>query len=59
MLIMQIAGGAADWIPPTLANVVSGVSNEVTLVVAITALFLWAGIPATIGLVSTVRRDVV
>lgn len=58
-LVVQIAGGVADWIPPTLANVVSGVSNEVTLVVAITALFLWAGIPATIGLVSTVRRDVV
>jgi hypothetical protein len=58
-LVVQIAGGAADWIPPTLANVVSGVSNEVTLVVAITALVLWAAIPATIGLVSTVKRDVV
>ena len=58
-LIVQIAGGAADWIPPTLANVVSGVSNEVTVLVAIAALVLWAGVPATVGLVSTVRRDVV
>ena len=58
-LIVQIAGGAADWIPPTLANVVSGVSNEVTVFVAIAALILWAGVPATIGLISTVRRDVV
>ena len=58
-LIVQIAGGAADWIPPTLANVVSGVSNEVTVLVAIAALVLWAGVPATIGLISTVKRDVV
>lgn len=58
-LIVQIAGGAADWIPPTLANVVSGVSNEVTVLVAIVALVLWAGVPATIGLISTAKRDVV
>ena len=58
-LIVQIAGGAADWIPPTLANVVSGVSNEVTVLVAIAALVLWAGVPATIGLISTAKRDVV
>lgn len=58
-LVVQIAGGAADWIPPTLANVVSGVSNEVTVLVAIAALVLWAGVPAAIGLVSTVKRDVV
>ena len=57
--VVQIAGGAADWIPPTLANVVSGVSNEVTVLVAIAALVLWAGVPATIGLVSTMKRDVV
>ena len=58
-LVVQIAGGASSWIPPTLANVVSGVSTEVTVVVAIVALVVWAGVPATIGLVSTVRRDVV
>jgi len=58
-LIVQIAGGAADWIPPTLANVVSGVSNETTVLAAIAALALWAGVPAALGLVSTARRDVV
>jgi ABC-2 type transport system permease protein len=58
-LIVQIASGAGNWIPPTLANVVSGVSHEVTALAAITALICWAAVPATIGLVSTLRRDVV
>lgn len=58
-LIVQMAGGAGNWIPPTLANVVSGVSNEVTVFAALAALILWAGIPATVGLVSTLKRDVV
>ena len=58
-LIVQMAGGAGSWIPPTLANVVSGVSNEVTALAAIAALICWAGVPATIGLVSTLKRDVV
>ena len=58
-LVVQIAGGAANWIPPTLANVVSGVSNEVTALAAIAALLVWAGIPAIIGLISTLKRDVV
>lgn len=58
-LIVQIASGAGSWIPPTLANVVSGVSNEVTALAAIAALVCWASVPATIGLVSTLKRDVV
>jgi hypothetical protein len=58
-LVVQIAGGAGNWIPPTLANVVSGVSNEVTALAAIAALIYWAAVPATIGLVSTLKRDVV
>jgi ABC-2 type transport system permease protein len=58
-LIVQIASGAGSWIPPTLANVVSGVSNEVGALAAIAALVCWAGVPATIGLVSTLKRDVV
>lgn len=58
-LLVQLASGAGSWIPPTLANVVAGVSNEVTLLAAIAALVVWAGIPATIGLVSAVRRDVI
>jgi hypothetical protein len=58
-LVVQISSGAADWIPPTLANVVSGVSSEVTSLAAIGALTLWAGIPAVIGLVATMQRDIV
>ena len=58
-LVVQIVGGASNWIPPTLANVVSGVSSEVTVLAAIAALALWAGVPATLGLVSTTKRDVV
>jgi hypothetical protein len=58
-LIVQIVGGAANWIPPTLANVVSGLSNEVTVLAAVAALVCWAVIPATIGLASTLKRDVV
>jgi ABC-2 type transport system permease protein len=58
-LVVQIIGGASSWIPPTLANVVSGVSSEVTVLAAIAALTLWAGVPATLGLVSTTKRDVV
>ena len=58
-LVVQISGGAANWIPPTLANVVSGVTNEVTALAAIAALTCWAGIPAIIGLVSAVKRDVI
>jgi len=53
-----MAIGAAIWIPPTPANVDSGVGSEVTVAVALAALVLWAGIPATIGLVSTVERYV-
>ena len=58
-LVVQIIGGAASWIPPTLANVVSGVSNEVTVSAALAALALWALVPAGLGLVSTIKRDVV
>ena len=58
-LIVQISNGAANWIPPTLANVTSGVTNEVTALAAIAGLVCWAGIPAVIGLVSTMKRDVV
>lgn len=58
-LIVQISSGAGNWIPPTLANVVSGVTNEVTALSAIAALVCWASIPAAIGLASTLKRDVV
>jgi ABC-2 type transport system permease protein len=58
-LVVQISSGAANWIPPTLANVVSGVTSEVSAVAAIAALVCWAGVPAIIGLTSALKRDVV
>lgn len=58
-LVMQLASGAANWIPSTLTNVVSGVSGEVAVLSAIAALVCWAGIPAAVGLISALRRDVV
>jgi ABC-type transport system involved in multi-copper enzyme maturation permease subunit len=58
-LVVQLASGAANWVPSTLANVVSGVSGEVAALSAIAALACWAAIPAAAGLISTLRRDVV
>lgn len=58
-MIVQISAGAANWIPPTLANVISGVSTEVSTPTAIAALLCWAGVPAVIGLASTLKRDIV
>jgi len=58
-LAVQLANGAASWVPNTLANVLSGVGQEVEVVAAIGALAIWAMIPAAVGLISVVRRDVV
>lgn len=58
-LIVQLASGAASWIPYTLANVLSGVTHEVGQPVAVLALALWAFVPALAGLVAVQRRDVV
>lgn len=58
-LIVQLASGAFNWMPGTLANVVSGVSGEVTVVAAIAALLCWAAVPAAVGLSSVLRRDVI
>lgn len=58
-LVVQISSGAADWIPPTLANVLSGVTNEVSTLTSMFALACWAGIPAVVGLVSVMKRDIV
>lgn len=58
-LIVQLANKAASWVPNTLANVLSGVSDEVGLVAAGAAIAAWALVPAGIGLISVHRRDVV
>lgn len=57
-LIVQMANGAASWVPNTLANVVSGVGNDVSIAAAVVAVAAWALIPAAIGLLSVQRRDV-
>lgn len=58
-LIVQISSGAANWIPSTLATVISGVSTEVAAPAALAALVCWAAIPTAVGLISAVKRDVV
>jgi ABC-2 type transport system permease protein len=58
-LAVQLVNDAASWIPPTLFAVISGVSTEISLWAALTAVTAWALIPAAAGLISIQRRDVV
>jgi hypothetical protein len=58
-LVVQLASGAASWVPSTLASVLSGVTHEISRPAALAALVLWAAVPAAIGLVAVERRDVV
>ncbi len=58
-LVVQLARDSASWVPNTLNNVVSGVSDEVGTVAAVAALVAWAAVPAFAGLLSVLRRDVV
>lgn len=58
-LAVQFTGGAAGWVPNTLADVVSGVDGAVGIGAAVAAIAAWAIVPAAIGLVAVTRRDVV
>ncbi len=58
-LAVQAVGGAASWVPTTLANVLSGVDSAVGVGAAIAAIAVWALVPAAMGLVGVARRDVV
>jgi len=58
-LAVQMASGFASWIPNTLANVLSGVGDEVGPFAALGAIGIWALLPAVIGLWAVERRDVV
>jgi len=58
-MIVQLANGAASWVPDTLTKVASGVANDVALAPALAALAAWAIVPAVIGLFVVQRRDVV
>ena len=58
-LVVQLANSTATWVPSVSANVLSGVTSEVSVATAILRIALWAIVPATIGLVTVQRRDVV
>ncbi len=57
-LVVQLANGTASWMPSVLANVVSGVGNDVGQPAAIAAIAAWALVPAAAGLLAVQRRDV-
>ena len=57
-LVVQLASGTASWMPSVLANVVSGVGNDVGLAAAVVAIAAWALVPAAAGLIAVQRRDV-
>ncbi len=58
-VIVQLANGAAPWIPSALANVASGVADDTSVAAAAAAMALWALIPALIALRLVRRRDIV
>lgn len=58
-LVVQLASGSASWMTSTLANVLSGVTSEVSVLAAMAGLALWAAVPAAVGLFAVQRRDVV
>jgi hypothetical protein len=58
-VVVQLASGAAPWVPSTLANVASGVATDTTTVAATIAIGLWALVPALAGRWSVQHRDVV
>ena len=58
-LIGQLSNATASWMPSVLANVVSGVGNDVGQLAALAAIAAWAAVPAVIGLIAVQRRDIV
>ena len=58
-VIVQLANGAAPWIPNAIANVTSGVADGTSVPGAVVGLALWALVPALIALWTVQRQDVV
>jgi ABC-2 type transport system permease protein len=58
-LIVQLSKGAASWMPAALANVTSGVAQDLGTPAAFAALAAWALVPALLGVIAVQRRDVV
>ena len=58
-VVVQLANGAAPWVPTALANVASGVATDTGTAAALVALALWAFVPASAAAWSVSHRDVV
>lgn len=58
-ILVQLASGAGDWIPATLAGVISGVEERPGVAAAMAALLAWALVPGAVGVVAVRRRDVI
>ena len=58
-LAVQLVSEAISWVPGALANVASGVANDVGMAAALIAMAAWAAVPAIIGVFVAQRRDVV
>lgn len=57
-LIVQLTPDAASWVPSALAWVISGVSAEQSVPMALLGVVLWAAVPVLVGLYSVGHRDV-
>ncbi len=58
-LIVQLTTSAADWVPQTLIEILSGGSGGPGVATAVAALAAWALVPAAIGIAAVQRRDVI
>jgi hypothetical protein len=58
-VVVQLTSAAADWVPATLLNVISGVGAGPGVAASIAALIGWAAVPALIGMAAVQRRDVI
>ena len=58
-VVVQLASGAAEWVPTALADVVSGVASGPATAGAVLGIGLWALVPALAARWSVTRRDVV
>jgi hypothetical protein len=57
-VVIQLASGAAPWVPSSLANVISGVASDTSTTAAGLAIAMWALIPAIVASWSVKHRDV-
>ena len=58
-LAVQMVNESLSWIPSTVADVLSGISDTTTVGAAAVGLVVWAAVPALVGLIAVSRRDVI